>query len=73
MATGATRAEGALMSTETPPPDNTQLICTTEPVCLCAGEEFSCDCTEDADGGQCTGCEAPMKRINSDTGEDVDG
>lgn len=53
--------------------DNTQLICTTEPVCLCAGEEFSCGCAADLEGKQCVDCEAVMKRINADNGKDVDG
>jgi hypothetical protein len=53
--------------------DHTQLICTTEPNCLCAGETHSCDCQPDDAGEQCAGCEAVMKRIDCDTGEDVDG
>lgn len=52
---------------------DTQLICTAEPNCLCAGEQYSCDCTPGDDGAQCTGCEAPMKCIDVDTGEDVRG
>ena len=51
--------------------DNTQLICSSEPNCLCADEPYSCDCSADLEGKQCVGCEAPMKRINCDTGEDV--
>ena len=53
--------------------DNTQLICTTEPNCLCAGESYSCDCEADDAGEQCAGCEAVMKRIDGDTGEDALG
>lgn len=29
--------------------DNTQLICTTEPNCLCAGEPYSCGCLPGVD------------------------
>lgn len=50
--------------------DNTQLICSTEPRCLCTGEN-SCDCTPDENGQECTGCEARMHRIDADTGEEV--
>jgi len=51
--------------------DNTQLICTTEPSCLCDGSPYSCNCSADLQGKQCLDCEAVMKRINVDTGEDV--
>lgn len=57
--------------------DNTRLICTTEPICLCADinscsvNEYECDCSAGDLGAQCAGCEAPMKRIDVDTGEDV--
>jgi hypothetical protein len=55
--------------------DNTQLICTTEPNCLCARDPYSCDC-QPAVGelaGQCLDCEAVMMRIDCDSGEVADG
>lgn len=53
--------------------DGTQLVCTTEPVCLCAGgAKYSCDCTSGGfDDRKCTRCEAELMRINIDTGEEV--
>lgn len=53
--------------------DGTQLICQTEPACLCAGgEKYSCDCTTaDFDDRKCTRCEAELIRIRVDTGEEV--
>lgn len=53
--------------------DNTQLVCTTEPNCLCAGEPYSCDCQPGVAelAGQCLDCEAALMRIECDDGEEV--
>jgi hypothetical protein len=52
---------------------DTQLICTSDPVCVCSGEEYTCDCAAEPGTKECVDCEAPMKLINVDTGEDVNG
>ena len=54
------------------PVADTQQICTTEPNCLCTGDN-ACDCQPGVGelSGQCLDCEAPLKVIDCDTGEDV--
>jgi len=54
--------------------DNTQLICSTEPDCICTGDD-SCDCQPGAPplDGVCLDCEAVLKVIDIATGEDVRG
>lgn len=53
--------------------DNSQLICQSEPFCLCVGdvsEWDECDCFAGADK-RCVSCGAEMLRIDLDTGEAV--
>ena len=53
--------------------DGTQLVCTTEPACLCAGgEKYSCECSVGEVLRQCATCEALLIRINVDSGEGVE-
>lgn len=51
----------------------TQLVCTTEPRCLCSGEEHDCQCCEGAPpmNRECLDCEAALALVNVDTGEVV--
>lgn len=54
-------------------PENTQLICQSEPFCLCAGdvnEWDECNCFAGADS-RCVSCDAEMIRIDFETGEPV--
>jgi hypothetical protein len=52
--------------------DNTQLVCTHEPRCLCSGRDFDCDCRSftswPALQTMCTDCGQPMVLIDCDTG-----
>lgn len=55
--------------------DNTQLVCATEPECICAAGlppcPFECDCSSlvnGAWGGVCSKCRAPMVRIDCNSG-----
>lgn len=52
--------------------NNTQLVCESQPSCLCTGDN-ACDCTagEAPLDTVCSGCEAVMVRIDRDTGEAV--
>jgi hypothetical protein len=52
--------------------DGTQLVCSSEPRCLCARKKYSCTCTPGGfDDRKCTRCEAELVRINVDTAEEV--
>jgi len=45
-------------------------ICTTEPECLCSGEDCDCTpCDRTALSTTCYLCDAPMQAIDIDTGE----
>ena len=53
-----------------------QLICKTEPHCLCAGgptawDECCCSLSVRTEAGTCSGCGAELVLIDMDTGEDV--
>ena len=53
--------------------NDTQLICQSEPFCLCVGdvnEWDECDCFAGADQ-RCVSCGAEMIRIDFETGERV--
>lgn len=58
---------------------HTQLICESEPACLCVPEGSDntwneCDCFDQEQGQlfpQCAGCGAPLVEINFETGERI--
>lgn len=50
--------------------DTTQLIC-IGPFCACSGSEEECSCDTSEAGSTCTACDAVLKRIYIESGEDV--
>ena len=63
--------------------DNTQWVCTTQPMCACVGDQedptyqrFSCDCTaayvKGSTKGVCIDCRRPMVLIDADSGNPIE-